>query len=58
MNWASLGTAREYLHFIVEMDAFNAALTEDKYLLGIEFEYTPRYGKGTVPKRARVWEAD
>jgi hypothetical protein len=35
--------------FIVEMDAFNGAFTENKYLLGIEFEYTPRWGNSRAP---------
>jgi hypothetical protein len=34
-----------YLHLMAQMSAFNAALSENKYLIGLEFEYTPRLGR-------------
>lgn len=34
-----------WMMFLVEMDAFDAGLTENKYLLGLEIEFTPRLGR-------------
>lgn len=36
---------------LTEMDAFDAALTEDKFLLGIEMEYTPQQANRASPRR-------
>lgn len=40
------GFGLDFLTFNVEMDAFNAALTEDKFLLGLIFEFTERTARG------------
>ncbi len=45
-----------YMQFLVEMDAFDAALSENKFLLGIEFEYSPRLGR-LHGRRADPWSA-
>lgn len=36
----------QYIQFLIRVDAFDAGMTEDKFLLGVEFEYTPRTGRG------------
>lgn len=40
------GFGLDFLTFNVEMDAFDAALTEDKFLLGVLFEFTERTARG------------
>lgn len=44
INANAIADASLYWSFIVEMDAFDAAFTEDKYLIGVELEYTPKPG--------------
>jgi hypothetical protein len=39
----AIAAADELLYFSLFMSAFNAALSEAKYIQGIEFEYTPRW---------------
>lgn len=49
INGGVLSERTEMLGLIVEMDAFNAALSESKYFMGLELRYTPRrfyYGDG------------
>lgn len=56
MGALSGGFGLDFLTFNVEMDAFNAALTEDKWLLGVIFEFSTRNSRGvalpnTIPPR-------
>ena len=47
-NWAVMklkGNAKTHIHFLCEMDAFHADLSEAKLLMGIEFRFTPKYTK-------------
>jgi hypothetical protein len=39
----SLSSGARYLHFTLEADAIDAAFVEAKWLMGVEFEYTPKY---------------
>lgn len=38
----SIAKTKDTLNFLVEMDAFDGSFTEDKYLLGLQIEYTRR----------------
>jgi len=40
----------ELINWTVEMDAFDAAFTEDKFLLGAFLEYTRRWYPGSTPQ--------
>lgn len=57
INAGTIADANTHISFLMEMDAFDAAFTEDKYLLGVEFDYTPRFGRGQVRREARSWQA-
>jgi len=39
----------------MEMDAFAAGLTEAKYLLGVEFEFSPRFGRLQNQGESKPW---
>jgi hypothetical protein len=41
----SINDTADFLPFLVDMEAFAGGLSEDKWLLGVEFEYTPRFGR-------------
>lgn len=49
-----LGTSR-YFHFLVAMSAFAAGLDEDKWLVGLEVEYTPRLGR-SIKSEGRAFQ--
>lgn len=57
INANTIGDTVLYMAFLMEMQAFNAALSEDKHLIGVEFEYTPRFGQGKPSPEARAWSA-
>lgn len=49
INAGAISEKAEHICWNVEMDAFAAGLTEDKFILGLEWMYTPRrmyYGDG------------
>ena len=46
----TITTSQDVLAFLVEMDAFDAALSEAKYLLGVEFEYSPKEATQGLPR--------
>lgn len=58
INGGTLLDASEYISFLVEMHDFAAGLTEDKNLLGIEFEYTPKFDAGQRGSEARAFAVD
>lgn len=51
LNRNTITTAQDMLSLIVEMDAFNAAFVENKYLLGLELEYSPKGVSGATRPR-------
>jgi len=57
INGDTIAAADRYMSFLVEMDAFAAGLTEDKLLLGVEFEYTPKWYKGKR-RAGAAWSHD
>jgi hypothetical protein len=54
INANTIGDTVLYMSFLMEMDAFHADLSEDKHLLGVEFEYTVRMGHGK-PLEGPAW---
>jgi hypothetical protein len=52
-----LTDANELLAFLCEMDAKHAAMVETLYLLGIQFEYTPKHGVAHQEGTAPAWTA-
>lgn len=56
INAETFTTVRTHMSFLVEMQAFHGDLGEDKWLLGVEFEYTPRFGRGRNQREGRAWE--
>ncbi len=46
LKGGTITEVQDFLHFTVDMNAFAAGLTESKWLLGVEFEYTRRMGRG------------
>lgn len=38
-------TTQSWMKFSIELTAFAAGLTEDKYLIGVSFDYTPLFGR-------------
>lgn len=42
---SSNNAIHSWLQFNVELEDFAVGLTEDKFLLGVTFEYTPRFGR-------------
>lgn len=56
LNGGTLLDTQTYIKFLMEMQAFDAGLTEDKFLLGVEFEYTMRFGDQHGLK-GRSWSA-
>lgn len=53
----SIADAALYWSFLVEMDAIDAAFTENVYLLGVEFEYVPVLTPGSDRIKPRSWQA-
>jgi len=51
-------TNEDYISLLIRLSAFDAGMTEPKFLVGLEVEYTPRQGKyprslpGNVPAEA------
>lgn len=45
LDLSAYDSSYQYLFIMLVLNAFDAAFTENKYLLGVEFEYTPRYGR-------------
>lgn len=45
----------QYIQLLVEMDAKEEELTEDLFLVGLEFEYTPRLGLYHRRQEANAW---
>ena len=54
---SSIAGTATHMAFLMEMQAFHVDFSEDKFLLGVEFEYTPRFGRGQNRYEAPVWEA-
>ena len=44
LSGGAIAATDQFMMLLVEMDAFDAALSEDKWFLGLEIEYTPLYG--------------
>lgn len=54
----AIADTADWFNFLVELDAIGGTFTEAKYLMGVEFQYTPRFGNNTYPQREAVaWQA-
>lgn len=51
----TLTATMTHLAFLVELQALTS-FADDKWLIGVEFEYTPRFGRGRNQREARSWE--
>lgn len=57
INAGKFPTTDEFLAFLVEMDAFHTDFSENKYLVGVQFEFTPKLSREPAQFEAREYKA-
>ena len=57
INAGTIGDNVLYMHWLMERDASTGTFSDAVHLLGVEFEYTPRFGQGKPAPEARGWSA-
>lgn len=57
LNAKAIGDDDVMLVVGVEMDAFNASFVENKYVVGLELEYTPRFSRRSMMAEGQPWTA-